>query len=111
MDAVVEVDSLVEKIVALTTDLSGEELAKCKLLLGVAAGGLAPHGQAPVDAAGAAALSTVIRCLAKMQATGIAWRGKLDFIDDTTIAGVRAEAAARRNDAEKVDRYLLSAGR
>jgi hypothetical protein len=111
MDAVVEVDSLVEKIVALTTDLSGEELAKCKLLLGVAAGGLAPHGQAPGDAASAAALKTVIRCLSKMQPSGIAWRGNPDFIDEPTMDRVRAEAAVRRTDAEKVDRYLLAAGR
>jgi hypothetical protein len=106
-----EVDSLVEKIVALSADLSPDELSKCKLLLGIAAGGLAPRGQAPVDVASAAALETVIRSLAKMQPSGIAWRGKPQFLDDATLAGVKSEAAARRIDAEKVDRYWLAAGR
>jgi hypothetical protein len=109
--AVAEIDSLVEKILALSASLSPDELAKCKLLLGVAAGGLAPRGQAPIDAARAAALKTVIRSLAKMQPTGIAWRGKPEFLDEPTLTALRSEATSRRVHAEKVDRYLLAAGR
>jgi len=106
-----EINSLVEKIVALAGDMTPAELAQCKLLLGVAAGGLAPRGQAPVDPERAAALKTIIRSLAKLQPTGIAWHGKPDFISDGTLTSLRSEALARRRDAEQVDRYLLSGGR
>jgi hypothetical protein len=111
LEALAPVDSLVQKIVALTANLNGEELAQWKLLLGIAAGGLAPHGQAPVDGAGQAALNTVVRCLAKMQPTGIVWRGNTDFINVTIMADIINEARARLSAAERVDRYWLSAAR
>jgi hypothetical protein len=101
-------ESLVEKICALAESLDDKELARYRLMLGVAAGGLAPHGNAPSDPEKLLAFKTILQCLARIQKTGIAYRGRPHFLTDDLLSRLQTECDQMRDIAEKADRYLLT---
>jgi hypothetical protein len=101
-------ESLVEKICALAESLDDKELARYRLMLGVAAGGLAPHGNVPSDLEKVQAFKTILQCLARIQKTGIAYRGRPPFLTDDLLSRLQTESAQMRKVAEKADRYLFT---
>lgn len=101
---------LTNKLNAITAGLNPAELDNYKLFLGIAAGGLAPHGDLPKDGAKAAAFETVLQCLAKIQPTGVLWRGRPDFMTNELLNQLQAEAVERQKTAIKHDRYMLGCG-
>jgi hypothetical protein len=101
---------LIEKLNTLANGFNGAELDNYKLLLGIAAGGLAPHGDFPETGSRAQAFETVLRCLAKIQPTGALWRGRPDFMTDELLSQLQAEAEERRKSATRHDRYNLGCG-
>ncbi len=103
------VATLVEKFDRVASSFSKEELASYKLLLGVAAGGLAPQAAAPIDDEKAQAFGAVLRCLSFIHPTGIIWQGRLPFVSDRLLEKLQAEAESSRARAERADRYLLCA--
>ncbi len=103
------VATLVEKFDRVASSFSKEELASYKLLLGVAAGGLAPQAAAPLDDEKAQAFGAVLRCLSFIHPTGIIWQGRIPSVRDDVLSELQAEAESSRVRAERADRYLLSA--
>lgn len=101
---------LLEKLDAVAGSLNDAELDNYKLLLGIAAGGLAQHGHLPEKGAKAEAFETVLRCLARIQPTGVLWRGRPNFMTDDLLSRLQAEAIQSRKTAIKHDRYMLGCG-
>jgi hypothetical protein len=103
--------SMLDKFTALSERLDAHELDNYKLLLGIAAGGLAPHGHMPTPGSEKdRAFDLVLRCLAKIQPTGVLWRGRPDFMDDQLLGGLQREAELGRSHAITHDRYFLGCG-
>jgi hypothetical protein len=101
---------LVDKLDSITAGLDEAELDNYKLLLGIAAGGLAPHGHLPTSGAKSEAFQTVLKCLAKIQPTGVVWRGRPDFMTDELLVSLQREADEGRGKAIRHDRYFLGYG-
>jgi hypothetical protein len=101
---------LTEKLDAVAGALNDAELDNYKLLLGIAAGGLAQHGHLPEKGPKFEAFETVLRCLARIQPTGVLWRGRPDFMTDELLSRLQTEAIDSRKTAIKHDRYMLGCG-
>lgn len=101
---------LVEKLNRLSENLDYAELDNYKLLLGMAAGGLAPRGHLPVDPCKIEAFNAVLKCLSKIQPTGILWHGRPDFITDKLLKDLQKESTEIRKIAEAQERYFLGCG-
>lgn len=103
-------NQLTEKLNAITKQLNDAELDNYKLLLGIAAGGLAPHGHIPEEGPKAEAFETILQCLARIQPTGVLWHGRPNFMTADLLSSLQAEAAESRKTAIKHDRYMLGCG-
>ncbi len=90
--------------------LTAAESDNYKLLLGIAAGGLAAHGHPPIEGARFQAFDTVLQCLSYVQPTGALWRGRPPFMSDTMLEKLQKEASERRKSARSTDRYELACG-
>src|SRR4051812_1192742 len=97
---------LTEKLRRFNADLNEAEQANFKLLLGLAAGGLAPGLQRPLDEAAAAAFDTVSDTLSKLQPyskrishNGIAYRGRPEFMTTELLEALQTEAQDLRPSA------------
>jgi hypothetical protein len=101
---------LVDKLDRITHGLDEAELDNYKLLLGIAAGGLAPHGHLPVGGPKGEAFQVVLKCLARIQPTGMVWRGRPEFMTDELLARLQREADDGRSKAIRHDRYFLGYG-
>jgi hypothetical protein len=101
---------LIAKLNAITPTLNGAELDNYKLLLGLAAGGLAPDGDVPGDGVKAEAFKTVLNCLSHIQPNGIVWRGRPDFMTDDLLVQLQKEAVQRRGTAIQHDQHFLGCG-
>jgi hypothetical protein len=104
------VTALAEKLHDLTRDASADEIDNYKLLLCIAAGGLAPEGHPPVDGPEAAAFRTVVDCLGRIHPTGLLYRGRPDFMTDELLARLQAESDEVRKVAVRSDLYFLGCG-
>lgn len=101
---------LIEKLNALTPTLTNAELDNYKLLLGMAAGGIAPDGDIPETGSQAEAFKTILNCLARIQPNGVVWRGRPDFMTDDLLVQLQKEAVQRRATAIPHDQHFLGCG-
>ena len=108
---------LSEKLRAFNSTLSEAEKANFKLILGLAAGGLAPDFAKPTTEAGTRAFDTVGETLAKLQPynkriarNGIAYRGRPPLMTDSLLASLQEEATALRPSALRFDEHFLGCG-
>lgn len=97
--------------------LTDEEKANFKLLLGLAAGGLAPGFQRPPAGTAADAFDTVSETLAGLQPysrrispNGIAYRGRPEFMTDDLLMALQTEARELRPSAIRFDEHFLGCG-
>src|SRR5579862_8490827 len=104
--------SLAEKFVAFASTCSDEERDICKLLLGLAAGGLNTHPQFATSLA-TKAFEAVRTSAARLQpynhripANGIPWRGRPDFMSDETLRELINEAESIRPRAMRYDDHI-----
>lgn len=108
---------LTEKLRRFNADLNEAEQANFKLLLGLAAGGLAPGLRRPLDEAAAAAFDTVSDTLSKLQPyskrishNGIAYRGRPEFMTTELLEALQTEAQDLRPSAIRCDEHFLGCG-
>ncbi|ALV07413.1 hypothetical protein [Roseateles depolymerans] len=101
---------LAKRFASLKRSLTQEELENYKLLLCMAAGGLAPRGSRPHSEASAAAFRTVLQCLSDMRVQGTMWRGRPACVTDIVLASLQEESRCTREIAKPTDRYLLGCG-
>ena len=93
------------------------EQANFKLLLGLAAGGLAVNLHKPSDRAAAAEFDTVSDTLASLQPyskrisyNGLAYRGRPKFMTDERLLALQEEARTLRVSARRFDEHFLGCG-
>lgn len=105
-------NTLIDKLNNLTSLLDDAEMDNYKLLLGLAAGGLAPTGDVPEEDSKPDAFETVLNCLSHIQPSGIVWRGRPDFMNDDLLLRLQQEAIERRESAifHDHDQYYLGCG-
>jgi hypothetical protein len=97
--------------------LTEAEKANFKLLLGLAAGGLAPDFSKPHQGLNAQAFDTVSETLAGLQPysaripyNGLAFRGRPDFLTDKLLASLQDEAKKLRPSARRFEEHFLGCG-
>lgn len=103
-------NGLADKLNNLVESLTDLEVENYKLLLGIAAGGLAPHGEMPTGGRKKEAFETVLNLLATFVPAGIVWKGRPDFLTEDLLAGLQQEGLNGRELAKPTDRYLLTCG-
>lgn len=103
-------NKLTDKLNGLVQSLSELEVENYKLLLGIAAGGLAPHGELPTSANKKEAFETVLNLLSKFVPAGLVMRGRPAFLTDSLLLALQNESAQGRKAAKPTDRYLLTCG-
>lgn len=108
---------LAEKLLCLNSGLTSAESANLKLILGLAAGGLAPDFQRPREGIDGQAFSSVSKALAGLQPfkdnippNGVAFRGRPPFISDELLLLLQQEAAIARKDTVPMDGHFLGCG-
>lgn len=94
----------------MSTNLTPEETENYKLLLCMAAGGLAPRGRQLLGKKKRAAFEAVLACLDRLQPRGTIWKGRPEFLTDALLKELQEECAAKKKVAKPTDRYLLSRG-
>lgn len=109
--------ALVEKFCQLNSALSEAEQANFKLLLGLAAGGLAPTFERPHSGTSAEAFDTVSDTLIGLQPyrnrisyNGIAYCGRPEFMTDGLLESLQTEARETRKSARRFDEHFLGCG-
>jgi hypothetical protein len=108
---------LSEKLKQFNGSLTEAEKVNFKLLLGLAAGGLAPEFAKPKDRLQAASFDTVTDTLAGMQPyskriprNGIAYRGRPALITPRLLADLQQEARTLRPSAQRFEEHFLGCG-
>ena len=108
---------LSEKFQGFNGTLTAEEKANFKLLLGLAAGGLAPQFTKPQGGLNAVAFDTVSDTLARLQPysgrisrNGVAYRGRPDIMTNELLTALQTEARALRPSATRSDEVFLGCG-
>lgn len=108
---------LADKLLNFASQLTATERDNLKLLLGEAAGGLAPKEFCLLKGQEAQAFRVVVQCLAHLQPHssrvppgGIAWRGRPTFLTDSLLADLQIEATCKRKQAVKEGSYMLGCG-
>jgi hypothetical protein len=108
---------LSDQLRSLNEKLSEAEQANFKLLLGLAAGGLAPDFAQPPGQEQQAAFDTVSATLARLQPygdrispDGVAFRGRPALMSDEMLASLQAEARDLRPSALRFDEHFLGCG-
>ena len=110
-------DQLADKLRQFNETLTEAEKANFKLLLGLAAGGLAGTFEKPRERGAAAAFDTVSDALARLQPysgrishNGVAYRGRPALMTDELLRALQEEARARRPSAGRFDEHFLGCG-
>jgi hypothetical protein len=108
---------LSEKFQRFNGSLNEAEKANFKLLLGLAAGGLAPGFAKPKQGLEAVSFDTVAETLARMQPyskriprNGIAYRGRPAFMTPDLLADLQEEARTLRPSAKRFEEHFLGCG-
>jgi len=81
-----------------------------KLLLCMAAGGLAPRGKVPTSPERMQAFQAVLQSLQRLALPGTEWTGRPSHLSSKVFAELVAESAQRKAGAKPTDRYLLARG-
>lgn len=110
------VSSIVGRLSAFSANLTDSERNDYKLLLALACGGMLSKNQFPVGSE-AELLKTTVTSLANLQPhgkritpTGIAWRGRPDFMTDELLSMLKAESVKLYAGAKRYDDHLVSTG-
>lgn len=110
-------NALAEKLALLTDDMSPAERANYKLILGLAASGLAQEAGVVLDQRRYSALGAVSRSLVELQpykaritSDGIAWKGKPSFVTPDLLRELQQEAVAIRGAAVDLRNHSLGCG-
>lgn len=103
-------NTLHDKFNTIAASLNEAELENFKILLGLAAGGLATEGNVPNDHYKSEAFNTVLNCLAHIQPSGIVWRGRPEFMTDNLLSQFQNEAVQRYESAIRHDNHFFSCG-
>ena len=105
------------KLTALAETMSDKERAELKLLLRMAAGGLAKDGRPPEQGVEALAFSATLAFIARLQPhrdrvppSGIVYRGRPAFLADELLQRLKEESAALRSTAVRFDDHLVASG-
>jgi hypothetical protein len=105
------------KLQSFNRTLTEAEKANFKLMLGLAAGGLAPGFQRPQEGVQATAFDTVGDTLAGLQPyskrispNGVAFRGRPAFMTDSLLRALQTEAADLRPSAQRFEGHFLGCG-
>lgn len=99
-----------EALGKMQSELSSEENENYKLLLCMAAGGLAPRGHSPLHQSRIEAFQVVLQCLRDLRTHGTSWRGRPPLMTDKLLTSLRNESRETRAVAKETDRYLLGCG-
>jgi hypothetical protein len=110
-------ETLAQKLNSFHAELTEAEQANFKLILGLAAGGLATNLQRPSEMNASHAFDTVSQTLATLQPyskrithNGIAYRGRPTFMTEELLRSLQREAGALRPRARKCDEHFLGCG-
>lgn len=108
---------IVDKLIRFNSGLNEAEQANFKLLLGLAAGGLAPDFERPSDQSSAKSFDTVSNTLARLQPYssrltdgGVAYRGRPSFLTEQLLTDLQGEARALRPQAIRSAEHFLGYG-
>lgn len=108
---------LSEKLAGLARQMSDAELANYKLLLGMAAGGLARSGEPPTQGLESAAFTTAVTAISALQPhrhrvppNGVVYRGRPGFMSDVLLGALREESARLRHTALRFDDHYVVSG-
>ncbi|HEX6370900.1 MAG TPA: hypothetical protein VF006_18420 [Longimicrobium sp.] len=108
---------LSDKLAGLAREMSDAELANYKLLLGMAAGGLARSGQPPESGLESEAFSTAITAISALQPhrhrvppNGVVYRGRPSFVTDALLRALQEESASLRHTALRFDDHYVVSG-
>jgi hypothetical protein len=109
--------ALSEKLLSFNHRLTAAESANFKLILGLAAGGLAPGFQRSREGVEGQAFSSISKALAGLQpfrdripSNGVAFRGRPEFISGELLSILQQEASTARKDAVTMDGHYLGFG-
>lgn len=106
--------SITAKLLDFNNTLDEGERANYKMLLGLAAGGLAPDSAVADEVENRAVFDIVGNCITGLQPyshrisrNGVAWLGRPDFITDDLLNSLQAEARETRQSArDNTDHFL-----
>jgi hypothetical protein len=108
---------LCDKLAALAHTMSDAERATYKLLLGMAAGGLARKRHSAQSETENAAFLTTIRSISRLQPhrhrvppNGVVYRGRPDFVTDELLGDLQDESARLRQTAVRFDDHFVVSG-
>jgi hypothetical protein len=108
---------LSQRLVGLSSSLTGPERSNLKLLLGMAAGGLIRDGEAPDTGVAATAFDTTTTCIAGLQPhrldmpeNGVVYQGRPAFMTDDLLASLNAESLNVRDQAMRFDDHYVTTG-
>jgi hypothetical protein len=109
--------NLREKLAALSDTMSDAERSNFKLLLGMAAGGLARGERPPDEGIEALAFATTLASIQNLQphrhrvpSNGVVFRGRPAFATDELLAALRRESASLRHTAGRFDDHFVVSG-
>jgi len=109
--------AMASKLQSFNDSLNEAEKANFKLLLGLAAGGLAPQFSRPHGGMGRTAFDAVTETLAGLQPyrdripkNGIAYRGTPNFLSDSLLESLQNEAMELRPKALRFEEHFLGCG-
>jgi hypothetical protein len=107
--------TVASKFVEFASTCTDEERDVCKLLLGLAAGGLSAHGDLATNVLAGQAFKTVTACAARLQPykdripyNGIAWRGRPGFLTEQMLRSLAVESDTLRSKAIRYDDHFLA---
>lgn len=99
-----------ERLHEFSHSLTPAELDNYKMLLCMAAGGLAPHGDLPTEPRKVHAFRSVLTSLSMLQRAGVLWRGEMSVFPEGTLKKLQDEAIVRRATAKSTERHFLGCG-
>ena len=109
--------NLSKKLAALARGMSAAERANYKLLLGMAAGGLARNGHPPQGGIEALAFTTAITSISGLQPhrhrvppNGVVYRGRPSFVTVELLGDLKRESASFRSTAVRFDDHYVASG-
>jgi hypothetical protein len=108
---------LAGKLAAFAKTMTAAERSNFKILLSMAAGGLAGNGKLPSADLRAEAFAVAVNSLASLEPhhrrippNGIVYRGRPDFLSDIILKDLQAESARLRPTAFRFDSHFVVSG-
>jgi hypothetical protein len=103
-------DRLANRLRSFADGLEGLERLNLNIIMSIAAGGLAPHGQLPSVGARAAAWKAVVSTLEHLHSAGLTEAGRIPFIEEEYFADIVREATDQEAIAHRTGPQELAPG-